>query len=122
MTRHSRHDTHSTVWVKLPVDARFWLPEQSPFTLQYSIGVGYDVPEGTYQLGLQLADALLTPTPASAPPQPRYAIQLANQGGLWNATMGWHNLGGQVSVSSTAADTGAHTGELWFGRTTWQTC
>jgi hypothetical protein len=109
------------VWVKLPVDARFWLPEQSPFTLQYSIGVGYDVPEGTYQLGLQLADALFTPTPASAPPQPRYAIQLANQGTLWNATTGWHNLGGQVSVSSTGPDTGAHTGELWFGRTSWQT-
>jgi hypothetical protein len=79
------------VWVKLPVDPRFWLPEQSPFTLGYDLGVGKDVPEGNYTLALLLAEAAMTQSPADAP-QPSYSIQLANVG-TWNSTTGYNNLG-----------------------------
>lgn len=35
------------VYAELPVYPRFWRPEQSPFDLTFSLGVGSDVPEGS---------------------------------------------------------------------------
>lgn len=103
----------STVWTKLPVDPRFWHPEQSPFTLKYSLGIGPNVPAGNYSLGLLFADALMASSP-SAEPLPYYAIQLANEG-TWNADTGINDLGVTVQVATSAPDTGAYAGDLWVG-------
>jgi len=73
----------TTLTEVLSVDPRLWLPGEEQL-LEARIALPADLPSGSYELGLALPDA--APTLAD---DPRYAIQLANEG-TWRD--GWNAL------------------------------
>lgn len=90
----------------LDADPRFWGPGET-VNLQATIGVPADLPEGTYDVLLNL------PAPErTIYERPDFAIRLANQD-VWEPETGYNNLLVTTSVSS-AAPGEAYEGGMWF--------
>lgn len=77
--------------VDLDVDIRMARPGE-PFIITESIDLA-DVPTGTYQLHLHIADQF-----ESIASRPEYSIRLANED-LWNHSTGWNNLLQTIEVT-----------------------
>jgi hypothetical protein len=102
--RHSQ--TGALHRAQVPVDPRYWLTGGS-YTINQTVGIPDTLPEGSYELLLNLPD----PEPTLYA-RPEYAIRLANEG-LWEPETGFHQLHHTVVVSSTA-QSARHSGELYF--------
>jgi hypothetical protein len=79
--------------VQLASDPRRWLPNGAETTIDETLTLPDNMPEGTYQLYLYLPD--VAETLAS---DPRYAIRFANTD-VWDATTGMNSLNASVLVS-----------------------
>ncbi len=86
---------HSTYRLVTSVDPRFWQPEDT-VSVHITGGLPADLPQGTYQILLHLAD----PIPRLRY-RPEYAIQLANQD-IWEAQTGFNDLQHLLTVSNQA--------------------
>lgn len=78
--------------IPLGVEPRLWLPGRS-IVLRKTVALPVSLPAGDYDLFLHLPD----PAP-SLRDRSEYAIRLAN-GGIWEASTGYHWLGATVEVS-----------------------
>ena len=85
-----RDDAGKLYRLPLTTDPRGWAPGTTT-TIEQDVPLPTDLPAGTYQLGLALADA----TPALEA-VPEYAIRTANPG-LWD-TAGYNSLGASITV------------------------
>lgn len=82
----------------LNVDPRFW-KDQTTTAVNISVQVPSSVPNGTYNLSLNLPD------PASdLHDNPAYSIQLANTG-VWDSTTGFNSLQASLQVGSSSGNT-----------------
>ena len=72
-------------YFKLPADPRKWLPGQTHM-VDMIAEIPASIPRGKYALSLWLPDEA-----PSLQKDPRYAIQLANDG-LWQATSGFNRM------------------------------
>ncbi len=81
--------------IALPDDPRFWRPGES-ITIQASIDLPSDLPEGAYHVLLHLPD----PAPALAH-RPQYAIRFANSG-VWESETGYNDLLSVVLLRSSS--------------------
>ena len=79
--------------VQLASDPRRWLPNGAETTIDETLTLPDNMPEGTYQLYLFLPD--VAETLAS---DPRYAVRFANTN-VWDATTGMNSLNASVLVS-----------------------
>lgn len=77
---------------RLNADPRRWAPGSTSIVSQSVTLTG--VPAGAYTLLLNLPD--MAPSLAT---RPAYSIRLANGGGIWDASTGYHNLNHTVSVT-----------------------
>ncbi len=86
----------STYRLETNADPRFWHPED---TVQVHIegGIPADLPEGSYQILLHLADPV-----EALRYRPEYAIQLANEN-IWEEETGFNNLQHEVMISTKAS-------------------
>ncbi len=79
-------------------DVRQWLPAPGDSrTQRFASSLPIDLPAGTYRLLLHLPDA--DPRLAA---DPRYAVQLANEG-VWEARTGYNDLGLAVQVLASSS-------------------
>lgn len=76
-------------------DLRLWTLGETT-SLSFTAGIAESMPEGNYDLLLNLPDAYET-----LGSDPRYSIQMANTG-VWEAETGYNNLLQTVSISSEA--------------------
>lgn len=79
--------------VRLDIEPRFWQPLLNN-EVEAKVGIPADLPEGNYDLYLNLADP--EPTLYS---RPAFSIRLANEG-VWEASTGYNNLNIMITVSS----------------------
>ncbi len=79
----------------LNTDPRRWTPGSTSVVSQIVTLKG--VPAGAYALLLNLPD--MAPSLAA---RPEYSIRLANGGGIWDASTGYHNLNHTVIVTGAA--------------------
>lgn len=94
-----RHTTSQAIWrVALPDDPRSWLAGDQLYTLQHQFCLPTEMPVGTYELLLHLAD----PYP-SLKHRPEYAIRLANEN-VWEAATGFNKLLHQITIREGASN------------------
>ena len=82
--------------IKLQADPRRWLPNREVSWINEQVDIPSNVQEGTYQLYLWMPDKY-----ESIKSDPRYAVRCANVN-MWDANMGYNNLGATVTVSKSA--------------------
>lgn len=82
--------------IKLQADPRRWLPNGEISWINEQVDIPSNVQEGTYQLYLWMPDKY-----ESIKSDPRYAVRCANVN-MWDANMGYNNLGATVTVSKSA--------------------
>lgn len=89
-------------FAKLDSDPRFWSPENSPVAIDQNFCLPNSMPNGTYQLHLNLPDPQV-----SLYDIPEYSIRLANTlsngTDVWDATTGYNNLGQTLTINNTAS-------------------
>jgi len=91
-----RHQTTGERYIaEVKDDPRFWKPK-IPVTLTFSLGLPDDLPDGDYELLLNLPDP-----EATLYQRPEYAIRLANED-VWEATTGYNNLQHRLRVEGKA--------------------
>ena len=88
-------------------DPRYWTP-LSIIEISTSLGIPQDMPEGDYELYLNLPD----PAP-SIYDNPAYSIRLANMN-VWDSTTGYNNLLHMVKVGSKISTN--HTCDAYFAK------
>ncbi|MBL7804907.1 MAG: DUF4832 domain-containing protein [Saprospiraceae bacterium] len=104
-----RRPTDGAVYhAELPDDPRRWLSGMDTWTLEHQICLPANLPPGSYELLLHLAD----PYPALRE-RPEYAIRLANSGDVWEPASGYNRLLHILDVNTTAPGTACN-GELAF--------
>jgi hypothetical protein len=86
-------------------DPRFWSP-QTITEVKLSLGIPKDMPEGSYNLYLNLPD----PEPLLYG-NPDYSVQLANKD-VWEPATGYNNLFQTVEIKKTSS--ASYDGDLWF--------
>ncbi len=86
-------------------DPRFWRP-QNVTEISLALGIPNDIPEGTYDLYLNLPD----PEPLLYG-NPDYSVQLANKD-VWNSETGYNSLLQQIKIGKYSST--AHNGDVWF--------
>lgn len=96
--------------VKLDVEARLWKPLVEN-AIEKEVGIPLDMPNGSYELYLNLADPEET-----LYANPAYSIRLANKD-VWEATTGYNKLGIQIQVAPENKTT-SYTGDLVFKKQT----
>ena len=89
-------NTHAIWQVELPDNPRSWLPGNQTHTIEHTYCLPPDLPVGSYELLLHLAD----PYPALTN-RPEYAIRLANEN-TWEAATGFNRLLHQITINNTA--------------------
>jgi len=97
---------------RLPVDPRLWLAGANQ-TLNYSIAIPSNFPNGTYNVYLSLPDPETNLYEKAA-----YSIRLANSNTTWDAATGYNYLGFDLTIdnSYSAPDyTGSPTFDLCYG-------
>lgn len=103
-------------WVApVPADPRFWLPGDSVYTVSNSFCIPTTMPNGTYELLLNLNDPV-----ASLSEDPRYSIRLANlfadSSDIWDSINGYNKLGHYLVVDNNANNAFCN-GEISFENT-----
>ena len=93
---------NNTYSIQLTSDPRRWLPDETT-TINETLTVPSNVPNGTYQLYLHMPDKY-----ASLASDPRFAIRFANKlnnNDIWDSTLGMNNLGATITISNGGAAT-----------------
>lgn len=92
----------------LPINAdpRRWMPDEE-ITIQITAGIGQHVPEGTYELLINLR----APEP-SIKNNPAYSVRLANVG-TWEEETGYNKLNHTITVTNDA-EVPAYDGDNFF--------
>lgn len=77
-------------------DARFWQPGGDEYTVDFSAGLPGDIPDGNYEVLLNLPDAY-----GKIASNPAYSVRFANKD-VWESNTGFNKLLKNVRISSTA--------------------
>ena len=83
-----------SIAILLDSDPRTWLPNGVTTAINEQITIPNDVPDGSYNLYLNLPDAY-----ASLAHDPRYSVRFANKD-TWNASNGLNDLNASIEISS----------------------
>ncbi len=86
----------NTYTIPLQSDPRTWMPEQTA-TIQETLTLPADIPNGTYSLYLYLPDA-----DSRLAANPKFAVRCANTN-IWDATTGYNNLNASLQITNEAA-------------------
>lgn len=93
---------NNTYPIQLTSDPRRWLPDATT-TINETLTVPSNVPNGTYQLYLHMPD-----TAYRLAADPRFAIRFANKlnnNDIWDSTLGMNSLGASITIANGAAAT-----------------
>ena len=93
---------NNTYSIQLTSDPRRWLPDATT-TINETLTVPSNVPNGTYQLYLHMPD-----TAYRLAADPRFAIRFANKlnnNDIWDSTLGMNSLGASITIANGGAAT-----------------
>ena len=93
---------NNTYPIQLTSDPRRWLPDATT-TINETLTVPSNVPNGTYQLYLHMPD-----TAYRLAADPRFAIRFANKlnnNDIWDSTLGMNSLGASITIANGGAAT-----------------
>ncbi len=86
----------NTYTIPLQSNPRTWMPEQTA-TIQETLTLPADIPNGTYSLYLYLPDA-----DSRLAANPKFAVRCANTN-IWDATTGYNNLNASLQITNEVA-------------------